>query len=302
MSKARAWCFTLNNYTDIEVEAIKGINCRYIVFGKEVGENGTPHLQGYIEFDNPRSLGGVKKLLGVRVHLEVRRGTPKEASDYCKKADLAFYEQGEMSTQGKRSDILEVREKISSGVDLDTVIEEDFELYCKYRNGFKDLANIISRKKTKTEMTEGFWYYGKTGTGKSHTAFSMAGDDYFVWTNDGGWWDGYHGQHTVIINDFRGGIEYGLLLQLIDKWPVKVRRRGQEPMPFTSKRLIITSSLPPKEVYYNLSREDSLDQLYRRIKLIHICELCRTGTEVHHGNTGHGVPCECRNEVEIAFE
>lgn len=59
--RTRAWCFTLNNYSEKEYETIKGVSCRYIVVGKEVGDSGTPHLQGYIEFDNPRVMAGVKK-------------------------------------------------------------------------------------------------------------------------------------------------------------------------------------------------------------------------------------------------
>lgn len=97
-------------------------------------------------------------------------------------------------------------------------------------------------------MTEGFWYYGETGVGKSHRAFAEAGDDVYVWVDDNGWWDGYTGQEVVIINDFRGGIKYNELLQLIDKWPYSVRRRGRPPMPFTSKKIIITSSMSPDQV------------------------------------------------------
>lgn len=297
MAKARAWCFTLNNYTEEEVEHIKDIDCKYLIFGKEVGEKGTPHLQGYIEFTNPRSMSGVKKALNNRVHLETRRGTSKEAADYCKKEDKDAFEKGKISNPGERTDLTELKEKILNGTKLDDIIVDDFELYCRYRNGIKDLVNVVQRKKKRTEMTEGFWYYGPTGVGKSHKAFKEAGDDHYLLTNDNGWWDGYEGQETVIINDFRGNIEYGMLLQLIDKWPMKVKRRGQEPMPFTSKKVIITSSLPPEGVYCNLAKEDSLDQLYRRIKCFYVC--CKDGTEVHHGNTEHGV-CEKCNKTKVS--
>ena len=76
--------------------------------------------------------------------------------------------------------------------------------------------------------------------------------------NDGGWWDGYTGQETVIINEFRGGIAYSELLDLLDKYPKTVRRRCREPVPFLAKRVIITSVLQPKEVYCNLAENDTL--------------------------------------------
>lgn len=88
------WCFTLNNYTDEEIVAIKAIDYKYLVFGYEVGENGTPHLQGYIELTKRLRFGGVKKLFPPRVHLEARRGTAEEAADYCKKDGVFFEEYG----------------------------------------------------------------------------------------------------------------------------------------------------------------------------------------------------------------
>lgn len=69
--KSRNWCFTLNNYTEKEVEQMEHlVNCK-MVCSKEVGERGTPHLQGYVEFPSARTLSGVKKTIGInKIHLE----------------------------------------------------------------------------------------------------------------------------------------------------------------------------------------------------------------------------------------
>lgn len=51
-NKAKNWCFTLNNYTEDEIVSILSYfreNCIKYIFETEVGECGTPHLQGYIE-------------------------------------------------------------------------------------------------------------------------------------------------------------------------------------------------------------------------------------------------------------
>lgn len=61
MTRSRAWCFTLNNYTDDCINHLDGVQCRYLLYGKEIGEQGTPHLQGYIVFKSARTLASVRK-------------------------------------------------------------------------------------------------------------------------------------------------------------------------------------------------------------------------------------------------
>ena len=69
----------------------------------------------------------------------------------------------------------------------------------------------------------------------------------------------------VIFDEFRGQIPFNELLRIVDIHPTySVRRRCREPMPFISKKVIITSALPPWEVYKHLDQGDSLAQLYRR--------------------------------------
>lgn len=111
MSRAKRWCFTLNNPTDDEDQAIGSAGDRddveYLVFGRETGESGTPHLQGYVIFTSAIRLSTVKSRLGSqRFHLEVSRGTPREASDYCKK-DGDYEEFGDCPdvSQGRRTDL-----------------------------------------------------------------------------------------------------------------------------------------------------------------------------------------------------
>lgn len=92
-ARSRAWCFTLNNYSDEDVLTFQAMECDYIVFGKEVGESGTPHLQGYVYFANARSLKSVKKI-NAKMHLEPAKGSSKQNFDYCTKQDKDFFEKG----------------------------------------------------------------------------------------------------------------------------------------------------------------------------------------------------------------
>lgn len=89
----RRVCFTLNNYTDTELEGFHKIHqekTNLICYGMEVGHLGTPHLQGYIEFKNPKKFSTVKNLLGERCHFEKARGTRQQNIVYCKKDGCFF--------------------------------------------------------------------------------------------------------------------------------------------------------------------------------------------------------------------
>jgi len=86
-SRARHWSFTLNNYSDLEYCTILSylIAKKYTYcIGKEVGENGTPHLQGFISFKNPISFNTIKKLIP-KAHIEKCIGNQTQNFDYCSK-------------------------------------------------------------------------------------------------------------------------------------------------------------------------------------------------------------------------
>jgi len=93
MSAAKNWCFTINNYTQDEMELMDVLSMRvpaeisYLVIGRETGENGTPHFQGFIQLVKKQRQNQVRNLLGGRAHVEVMspRSNPFAAALYCKK-------------------------------------------------------------------------------------------------------------------------------------------------------------------------------------------------------------------------
>lgn len=263
--------FTLNNYTDDEVNQLREHKCSYLVFGFEIAPTtGTPHLQGYVEWQNAKQGSTIFKI-NPRIHWQKRIGTSTQAADYCKK-EPGYFEKGECTKQGQRTDLDEIVESIRTNNTTATEILEQnpmaMHMYGRTIDRFEDL---MMSKKYRTEMTEGIWYWGDTGVGKSHKAFeNFTPDTHYVYPDDNGWWDYYRQQDTVIINEFRGSIPYKQLLELVDKWPLMVKRRNRGPIPFTSKLVIITSSMPPQMVYHNLSQTDSMAQLFRRFKVIEL--------------------------------
>lgn len=85
--RAKHWTLTLNNYTEDQRIAILGLYpavCSYVVIGKEVGESGTPHLQGFLSFVDSRKTFNQVKALVPAGHWEVAK-KPPAAAEYCKK-------------------------------------------------------------------------------------------------------------------------------------------------------------------------------------------------------------------------
>jgi len=88
--KARAFCFTYNNYSISDIKGIQtylaGLTgCTYI-FQEETGETGTKHLQGYIRFRNPRGFSWQKKM-SQKIHWEIAKKGKQTNIDYCSKAE-----------------------------------------------------------------------------------------------------------------------------------------------------------------------------------------------------------------------
>lgn len=83
---AKRWCFTLNNYSEKELEQLeqqfRKRNFQFLI-GKEVGEQGTPHLQGYIEAD--KRIRPLEQFDNKRIHWESCRGSPSDNIQYCTK-------------------------------------------------------------------------------------------------------------------------------------------------------------------------------------------------------------------------
>lgn len=263
MAKVRNLCFTLNNYTQDEYDALFALDTKYIVIGKEVGENLTPHLQGYLEFKNPRSFKALKKF-NPRIHWESRRGTSVQASDYCKK-DKDFVEKGKLSRQGNRTDIQNVTNSILKGKTVTETALEFPETYLKYHKGMDKLRNIVLKTVSKEfRQVKVIVLYGKTGSGKTRRAIESAGNDYYKLDQANNvWFDGYDGEKTLIIDDFYGWIRFGHLLNILDGHPLRLEVKGGFTYALWTT-VYITSNVPHHE-WYKLLTQTQRDALERRI-------------------------------------
>jgi hypothetical protein len=265
MSRARHWCFTLNNWTEDEYAQLEHLGTKdctieYLIIGKEVGEEGTPHLQGFCSFRVKQSLRGAKRFLGVRCHLEAARGRPYQAAEYCRK-EGEYVEFGKCPPgSGARTDLVDAVARVKSGATKSDLIEESPALLARYPRFFSEL--FLSHGKSRDWETQVFVYYGETGIGKTRKAFEESNRPYMH--SGGCWFDGYDGEEEVIFDDF-GGSEFKLtyLLKLLDRYPMKVPVKGGF-VNWIPKKIWITSNYSPKEWYAN-AKDEHVRALLRRL-------------------------------------
>ena len=149
--KARKWIWTWNNYSAEDKKSMEQFcknNCLHYTFQPETGKNGTPHLQGFWDFKNPRSFNSLKELFP-KIHLEKCKNA-KKAEAYCRKQDT------------------------KSGAVISNVtsncIEDDFD-YSALRVWQKMILNIINEKPDPRAI---YWFWDKVGgNGKSSLCRSL---------------------------------------------------------------------------------------------------------------------------------
>jgi len=137
MSQAKHWAFTLNNYTDVDLARLDALveteqRVKYLIYGKETGDSGTPHLQGFLSLNTKLRMPTVKAIIGSNPHLEIARNVPASIN-YCKK-DGDFYESGEApGGRGNRNDLEDFKTAVRAGMlSLKDIRQAHSEVYAKY--------------------------------------------------------------------------------------------------------------------------------------------------------------------------
>ena len=275
MAKPRSVCFTLNNYTDLDITHIQNGSFKYIIFQKEVGLNGTPHLQGYAQQPEPTSFSKWKSLLsvsGTSAHVEAAKGSSESNIAYCTKESTrvpgeVVFELGARPKQGERKDLEAICNAARDvTIPLSEIIAIDTPNFLRYYKGVQAIRAILAP--VRTFPTEVFWFYGGTGTGKTRRASELGGSSAY-WKQNSAWWCGYDScsMPTVIIDEYRCNFStFAHLLQLFDRYSLQVQTKGGN-VQFCARRIIVTSPKSPSETWATRTAED-LQQLLRRITVV----------------------------------
>lgn len=229
-------------------------------------KSGRMHLQGCVYFKNPRVCSGVDKLLPPNTWFKPARGDECSNDKYTSK-ERRILLIGKPMAQGERVDLEAIRDRIINGGTTPN------ELACETGIGYDDLkfaetifrlAGNAPKREWKTSV---IWLYGAAGRGKSHIAKALIGDD-DCWKSSAklDYWQGYQGQETVWLDEFRGDkCTFTALLEILDSTPYEVNvKYGSHQL--LARRLVVTSPMHPEKIYPSCA--ENVNQLLRRIEIL----------------------------------
>lgn len=140
ISPAKYWCFTLNNYDENNISSIIDVctnNKIDYIFGEEVGEQGTPHLQGFIRYTTKSR--PFNTFNNDNIHWEKTKSNFDNNINYCTKQEKYYT-------------------NMIIKKPLKTIKKEQLKSWQR---------NIIELIENEPDERSIYWYWGEQGCGKT---------------------------------------------------------------------------------------------------------------------------------------
>lgn len=261
---SKNWCFTVNNYSEGDENLFKELACAYMVYGREVGESGTPHLQGFVSLNSNSRLSGVKKI-HAGAHWEIAKGSSEQNRVYCTKqgdyieTGLCPSNKRKGEAEIERWDLARAAAKEGRFDDIPSDI---------YIRQFGNLKKIHAESQVAPSVLSGElinqWFHGPPGSGKSTRALEENPGAYLKGINK--WWDGYANQEVVIVEDMD---PYHKSLALEFKlWgqhqPFPAEIKGGT-LCIRPKKIVVTSNYTIDEVWEDPTTREAMHRRYTEI-------------------------------------
>jgi len=275
-------CIMITDFNIDNLELYKtNEHIQYGVIGSEIcPSSGRPHLQGYLELVKQSRLAKLKKVLPPGVHIESRRGTQKQAIQYCQK-DSNWIDWGLKKMMGKRPDRGNLREFVRDGRPLRDINAE-------YDLSFTDIKyyekqQMIQRPPLCIYKPHVTWYCGNSGTGKTTAALAEAGPFAYDKAIKDRWWTGFDNEECILLNEWRPSeyFDASTTLKLLGGEPMLLETKGGHTHYRGVKRIILTTIQRPEEIWAKYHSDEQIKQLLRRIDVIKVCHISQSS-----GNTG----------------
>lgn len=140
----RGFIGTWNNYTEEHYQFLCEFPARHKIVGKEVGKQGTPHLQFTLYFDNQKTIQALAKKLKGKAHLEPAFNYAN-CMRYCKK-DGNFFEAGTPPVNVSVNKWEEIKADCSAGLPWEELISKYPEEAVKYHSGLRSYYETLRPK------------------------------------------------------------------------------------------------------------------------------------------------------------
>lgn len=294
MTRTRSWILTLNNPTDEEIASLAtacgGGGVLRATVAHEVGEGGTPHLQGFIQLAHGKTVSAFKRWAGSnRYHLETARDL-RRSWDYCRKGEQPKTEWEEQNVDGptyglNHVDVLTTGDRppespedswgqavamIEDGSPVLEVVRR-FPGFARSISALLRLeAEVATQKTREWRHLTTTYVWGATGVGKTRAVMEGHGyDNVYRVTNWKHPWDGYRGQPVIIFDEFRSQPTMSQMLNWLDGYPIDLPARYQDrPAEFTE--VYIISNWPLHDQY--TGKQETSPETWRAfMRRIHGC-------------------------------
>ena len=270
-NQKRNWLLTINNPKDTDEQFATYLqtlaHLKYYVFQREKGEEkGTEHFQLYIEFEQGKRFDFMKTACP-SAHIESRKGTKKQARDYCMKADTRVsgpYEYGTFAEERERTDLTDILAMIEDGATDYEIMQAYPSQYFFNHKHIENVREMFNQRKfgNKRRMDMQVVYiYGSAGIGKTRYVLDKYGDDKVFRMSDYGsnWnnerFDGYAGEDVIIFDEFRSSIRIANMLQYLDVYPVQLPARYHNKAACFTKVYIVSND-PLYRQYEKVQQEN----------------------------------------------
>lgn len=264
-------CFTINNPSETAEDHLASICDResvtYLCFGRETGESGTYHLQGFLRTSLQHPHSWFRDIIGHGAHIEFAKGSAEQCIEYCEK-DGDFVEHGRRpATNKSKGEITkEAWKNTINAAKRGALDEVEPEHYVKYYRTLCTIKKDHMAKPPDATGVTGVWYYGAAGAGKSRKARDDYPDAYLKMANK--WWDGYQDDRFVILDDLDKKHDcLGHHLKIwADRYAFIAETKGGAVM-IRPQWFIVTSQYSIDEIWED---EETREALHRRFKVTHI--------------------------------
>jgi len=282
--KGRNWVFTINNFTEsdenIIIELADDDDVRRLIAEHEHLDNGTPHIQGYVSFDDELLRETVERRLGGRAFLQRARGGWKQNVDYCSKEGLVIVSKNCSEEHDNVQSGKVTMQVIQAAATMDPWEFEDTYPLVWFHHRKKVLDIMMDQALRRVENWDGdltaknIWLWGKPGIGKSKWASNLMNPQWQYKKAVNKWWDGYNLaiHKIVILEDFPvNGQMFAQHLKIwADRYFFMAECKGAsmvvEPGRFF---LIITSNFPIEACFENI---EDIEAIKRRFNEIEVTE------------------------------